>query len=95
MKASIKRLLQVWATLKLTDYIRNWEKKETNRIWVPRKIIHRQSNAIRFEGGSWLYFNITKAGDTDHTEKWFEIRDYHERYKEGKEPCLILKYEIL
>ena len=23
---------------------------------VPRKIEHKQSNAIRFEGGSWLYY---------------------------------------
>lgn len=36
---------------------------------IPRKIEKMQTNALMFEGGSWLYF--PKASDFEGTEKGF------------------------
>jgi hypothetical protein len=40
---------------------------------IPRAIIKAQTNAIKFEGGSWLYF--PPAADFVSTEKGFGIMD--------------------
>ena len=54
--AEIKRSLIVGRTLTMTH--NSWDKGKQNKLLnVPRKIINKQTNAIQFEGGSWLYLN--------------------------------------
>lgn len=42
-----------------------------NRIWITRKIIKVQTNSIKFENGSWLYFpKASESHDTkDNTKR--------------------------
>lgn len=40
---------------------------------VPRKIEISQSNAVKFEGGSWLYYS--KAGDYSFTPEGFKVNE--------------------
>lgn len=54
--AEIKRSLTVGRTLTMTH--NSWARGGYHRLLdLPRKIIHVQSNAIQFEGGSWLYLD--------------------------------------
>ena len=45
-------------------------------IWIQRKIDKVQSNAIRFEGGSWLYFPL--ASESQEIENGFIVWDTYE-----------------
>jgi ribosomal protein L14 len=68
--ADIKRQLNEGAKLKLIRH--DWLKPNMPlKIGAVRKIIKRQSNAIQFEGGSWLTF--PKASDVLINEKGFSI----------------------
>ena len=53
--ADVKKRLEVGAKLKLIrhDWVKPGGKLEVGAV---REIVRRQSNAIQFEGGSWLYF---------------------------------------
>lgn len=52
--ADIKRKLSEGSTLTMTRH--DWYPQGKN-MNLPRKIVKRQSNAIQFEGGSWLYLD--------------------------------------
>ena len=68
--SDIKKQLVEGASLKLVrhDWLTTNSKIAIGSI---RKIIKRQSNAVQFEGGSWLYF--PKASDVAPTENGFSI----------------------
>ena len=68
--ADIKRALQVGATVTMLAH--DWF-PTGKLINVPRKVVKTQSNAVQFEGGSWLYWS--KAGDyTCLSENCFKVR---------------------
>lgn len=50
--------------------VNSYDKPHKN-IGIKRKIIKKQTNAIKFEGGSWLYF--PKASKFRGTERGFII----------------------
>lgn len=49
---------------------------ENRLIGIPRKIDKVQSNAIRFEGGSWLYFPL--ASQSQEIENGFIVWEIYE-----------------
>ena len=53
--ADIKRALVKGKNLTMLKH--DWFPNSNKLIGVKRKIITQQSNAIQFEGGSWLYFD--------------------------------------
>ena len=68
--ADIKRQLIEGASLKLVRH--DWLTPNSKiAIGSVRKIIKRQSNAIQFEGGSWLQF--PKSSDVAINENGFAI----------------------
>ena len=68
--ADIKRQLIEGASLKLVRH--DWLVPNSKiAIGSVRKIIKRQSNAVQFEGGSWLQF--PKSSDVAINEKGFSI----------------------
>ena len=68
--SDIKKQLVEGATLKLVRH--DWLTPSSKiQIGLERKIIKRQSNAIQFEGGSWLYF--PKASDVAINDNGFSI----------------------
>ena len=68
--ADIKKALNVGVELKLVRH--DWLKGGMPlKIGAVRKIIKRQSNAIQFEGGSWLTF--PKASDVAIKENGFAV----------------------
>jgi hypothetical protein len=52
--ADIKRKLSEGSTLTMVRH--DWYPQGKN-MGIARKIVKRQSNAIQFEGGSWLYLD--------------------------------------
>lgn len=68
MKLSDIKKLKVGDTLTMTYSLYQPNKL----VGVPRKIIKMQSNAMKFEGGSWLYF--PKASEiVSEGEKSFSV----------------------
>lgn len=53
---------------------------------ITRAIEHVQTNAIRFEGGSWLEY--PKASDITFNGKFIT-------YKDSKDPDFFIRYELI
>jgi len=100
MKASIKRLLNKGTALTMIRYektegvdyeVYNPETKTfwNNKMLKERKIDIVQTNAIRFEWGSWLYF--WPAPQSEWIEEWksFKVWDIYKGEKQN-----ILTYNI-
>lgn len=58
-------MVEAWELTFTTD-------KPREKLKAPRKIIKTQTNAIQFEGGSWLYFD-TPAAYSEHTKNGFIV----------------------
>lgn len=72
--AELKRMLKPGITLTLV----NTSMPTHKYLGTARKIIKTQTNAVQFEGGSWLYHG--KAGDYTFTENGFILDiSNHER----------------
>ena len=82
--AELKRL-EVGRKIKLIEVSGMDSHKALNQI---RKIDIIQTNALRFEGGSWLYF--PKSFEFESWENGFIIYD-----SKGQQYETILKYEVL
>lgn len=70
--ADVKKRLEVGVELKLIrhDWVKPGGKLEVGAV---RKIVRRQSNAIQFEGGSWLYFPPASDVVVDPDKNQFSI----------------------
>ena len=70
--ADVKKRLEVGAKLKLIrhDWVKPGGKLEVGAV---REIVRRQSNAIQFEGGSWLYFPKATDVVVDSDKNQFSI----------------------
>lgn len=101
MKSSIKKLLQVGTSLTMlrhedvegTDiefYNKDTGTFSNKRIWLARKIDIRQTNAIKFKWGSWLYF--WPAGQSEWIKDWETFRVWDIDIEGNK--CCILTYKI-
>ena len=102
MKSSIKKLLQKGAEVKMIKFedkegvdIETYNQETWNfenksiKAWY-RKIEVRQTNAIKFEGGSWLYFWLASESEwVNEEEKIFRVWDLCEGIKRN-----ILTYKI-
>jgi hypothetical protein len=66
--ADVKRAMQVGVTVTMTKH--DWYPNGT-LIGVPRKVQKVQSNAVQFEGGSWLHW--PRASDVVPTDKGFTV----------------------
>ena len=65
--SQLKKFLTVGRVITLTN------RPQHKANGQPRKIDIAQSNAIRFEGGSWLYY--TKASDYTFTPEGFDVTE--------------------
>jgi len=84
--ADIKRALNEGATLTMVSHD---NMPNGPLIGLARKIIKRQSNAIQFEGGSWLYLD-KRASD-------FEVLgadSFRVRLNPGATPAKYMTYRI-
>lgn len=74
--SDIKRRLIEGATLTMTrhDYGR------CQTIGVPRRIVKRQSNAIQFEGGSWLRLDRPASEYIPEGEDGFLVRLHDDKF---------------
>lgn len=52
--ADLKRKLVVGVTVTMTHHW--WEQGRSPLVGIPRKITIKQTNALQFEGGSWLFW---------------------------------------
>ncbi len=69
--AELKRALQTGVSLTLVN-AQGWNGMPHKYLNIPRKIEKVQTNAIKFEGGSWLEFE--KAGAYTFTENGFIVQ---------------------
>ena len=82
--AGFKRFLaEPGATVQKVRHDGMSERAKAPELWAPRRVEHLQSNAVRFEGGAWLYLekgsHFRFMGDRvqhDPTGKFDQLLEY-------------------
>jgi hypothetical protein len=78
--ADIKRKLTLGASLTMLRH----DYGKCSVIGVPRKIIKRQTNALQFENGSWLYLDKPAKDYIPTSKSTFLVRLIDDKFMEYK-----------